>query len=93
MAREIKTYDDFMNDSRYVTKNDKREIDFQVDLISKLVKAREKKEYTQRELATICNVKQPEIARIESFKCSPQVDILFRLLAPLGYTLSIKAVT
>ena len=35
MAKKIKTFDDFMNDSRYVTKNDKREIDFQVDLISK----------------------------------------------------------
>lgn len=92
MAKKIKTFDDFMNDSRYVTKNDKREIDFQVDLISKLIEVREKKGYTQRELATICNVKQPEIARIESLKCSPQVDTLFRLLAPLGYTLSIKAV-
>ena len=92
MAKKIKTFDDFMNDSRFVTENDKREIDFQVDLISKLVEAREKKGYTQRELATICNVKQPEIARIESLKCSPQVDTLFRLLAPLGYTLSIKAV-
>ena len=92
MAKKIKTFDDFMKDSRYVTENDKREIDFQVDLISKLVEAREKKGYTQRELATICNIKQPEIARIESLKCSPQVDTLFRLLAPLGYTLSIKAV-
>ena len=92
MAKKITTFDDFMNDNRYVTENDKREIDFQVDLISKLVKAREMKGYTQRELATICNIKQPEIARIESLKCSPQVDTLFRLLAPLGYTLSIKAV-
>lgn len=92
MAKKIKTFDDFINDSRFVTENDKREIEFQVDLISKFIEAREKKGYTQRELATICNVKQPEIARIESLKCSPQVDTLFRLLAPLGYTLSIKAV-
>ena len=35
---------------------------------------------------------EEKIARIESLKCSPQVDTLFRLLVPLGYTLSIKAV-
>ena len=91
MNKKIKTFDDFMN-SDYVSKEDKREIDFQVELIGKLVEAREKKGYTQRELATLCNVKQPVIARIESLKCSPQVDTLFKLLAPLGYTLSIEAV-
>lgn len=92
MTKKIKTFDDFMNNKDYVTANDKREIEFQVDLIGKLIEAREKKGYTQRDLATLCNVKQPEIARIESLKCSPQVDTLLKLLNPLGYTLSIKAV-
>lgn len=74
MARKIKTFDDFMNDSRYVTIDDKRQIDLQVDLIGKIVEAREKKGYSQRELATLCKIKQLEIARIESLKYSPQLD-------------------
>ena len=75
-----------------VSKEDKREIEFEVELIEKLIEARKSKKYTQRMLAKVCNVKQPQIAKIESFKCSPQVDTLIRILNPLGYTLKIEAI-
>ena len=41
------------------------------------------------QLAKMCDVKQPAIARIESLTHSPQVDSLLRILVPLGYTLQI----
>ena len=75
-----------------VCEEDKSEIEFQAELISKLIEVRNSKKYSQRKLAEICNVKQPEIVRIESFKCSPQVDTLIKLLVPLGYTLRIEAI-
>ena len=75
-----------------VSKEDKNEIDFEVELIEKLIEIRNSKKYTQRMLAKVCNIKQPQIAKIESFKCSPQVDTLIRLLNPLGYTLKIEAI-
>jgi hypothetical protein len=34
-------------------------------------------------------VKQPEIARLESLKATPQIDTLFKVLHPLGYTIEI----
>lgn len=83
-------FDEYFDNN--VCEEDKSEIDFQVELISKLIEVRNSKKYSQRKLAEICNVKQPEIARIESFKCSPQVDTLIKLLVPLGYTLKIEAI-
>lgn len=83
-------FDEYFDNN--VCEEDKSEIEFQAELISKLIEVRNSKKYSQRKLAEICNVKQPEIARIESFKCSPQVDTLIKLLVPLGYTLRIEAI-
>lgn len=63
--------------------------EFETKLISKLIEARESKGLSQRELAEISGIKQPAIARLENMRSTPQIDTLFRLLAPLGYTLSI----
>lgn len=38
-------------------------------------------------------IKQPVIARMESMKGIPQIDTLFKILAPLGYTLSVTPYT
>ena len=63
-----------------------------VELIGKMIEAREKKGYSQRELAELSGVKQPAIARMESLKSTPQIDTLLKILAPLGYTLSITPI-
>ena len=71
---------------------DRQKINFEVELIGKMIEAREKKGYSQRELAELSGVKQPAIARIESLKSTPQLDTLLKVLAPLGYTLSITPI-
>ena len=86
----LMSFDEYYD--KNVSEEDKREIDFQTELIGRLIEVRNSKNFSQRKLAEICNVKQPEIARIESFKCSPQVDTLIKLLVPLGYTLKIEAI-
>lgn len=59
------------------------------ELIETIVRIREEKELTQSELAKICGVKQPVIARLEKAVHSPQLDSLLRVLAPMGYSLQI----
>lgn len=54
-----------------------------------MIEAREEKGLSQRDLAKISGVKQPAIARLESLKTTPKIDTLFKVLKPLGYTLSI----
>ncbi len=89
MRKEIKTFADYMNDETRVTSAEQEKINFEVELIGKMIEAREKRGLSQRELADLSGVKQPAIARLESMKTSPQIDTLFKILNPLGYTISI----
>lgn len=72
-----------------LTQEDEQLIELEKDLIKTLVKIREEKGITQTQLAQMCDLKQPMIARMESATHSPQVDSLLRVLVPLGYTLQI----
>ena len=89
MSKEIKTFADYMNDETRVSPALKEKINFEVELIGKIIEAREAKGLSQRDLAALSGVKQPAIARLESMKSTPQIDTLFKLLNPLGYTISV----
>lgn len=89
MGKNIDTFSDYMNDEERVSPADRERIHFEISLIGKMIEAREKKGLSQRELAELSGVKQPAIARLESMKATPQIDTLFRVLLPLGYTLEI----
>lgn len=87
------TLSDYLNDETKIDKAERAQIEFEVMLIGKLIEAREEKGLSQRELARISGVKQPAIARLESLKSTPQIDTLFKILSPLGYTLDIVPIT
>ena len=90
--KPVKTIDDYMNDETRVSPAERERINFEVSLIGKMIEAREEKGFSQRELAEISGIKQPAIARLESLKATPQIDTLFKILYPLGYTLEIVPV-
>lgn len=89
MNKEINTFADYFNDESRVTPEEREKINFEVELIGKMIKAREEKGLSQRDLAELSGVKQPAIARMESMKSTPQLDTLLKVLVPLGYTLQI----
>ena len=78
-----------MNDEARVSPAERERINFEISLIGKMVEAREEKGLSQRELAEISGLKQPAIARLEALKATPQIDTLFKVLHPLGYTIEI----
>jgi transcriptional regulator with XRE-family HTH domain len=78
-----------MNDETRVDPAEREQINFEIALIGKMVEARERKGLSQRKLAELSGVKQPAIARLESLKATPQIDTLFKVLHPLGYTIEI----
>lgn len=90
--KEIATFADYMADESRVSAVEREKINFEVELIGKMIEAREKKGLSQRELAKLSGVKQPAIARLESMRATPQIDTLLKILAPLGYTLSITPI-
>ena len=65
------------------------ESDLRVALIGELIKARNEKGISQKELEALSGVKQPVIARIEKGNVSPQLTTLLKVLAPLGKTLKV----
>jgi ribosome-binding protein aMBF1 (putative translation factor) len=82
------TFDDLWEASN-LTQAEKDEIQFKIDLVGKLIEAREQKGISQKRLAEMSGLKQPAIARLERMQATPQVDTLFKILKPLGYTLAI----
>ena len=80
---------DYMSDETKVSAAERAEIEFETELIGKLIAAREEQGLSQRDLAEMTGVRQPAIARLESMRSTPQISTLFKLLNPLGYTLSI----
>ena len=87
--KQVKTISEYMADEARVSPAEREKINFEIDLIGKIIEAREQKGLSQRELAKLSGVKQPAIARLESMKTTPQIDTLFKVLNPLGYTISI----
>jgi len=83
------TFDDLWNDPELLTDIEKEEIQFRINLIGKLIEAREQKGVSQQRLAEMSGLKQPAIARLERMQATPQINTLFRVLKPLGYTLDI----
>lgn len=65
------------------------ESDLRVAIIGELIKARQERGLTQRDLEAMSGVKQPVIARLENGITSPNLSTVLKVLAPLGKTLYI----
>lgn len=85
---DMPTWKELKNDLN-LSQEELNAIELEKDLIRTMIHIREEKGLTQSQLAEMCNVKQPIIARMESSVHSPQIDSLLRILTPLGYTLQI----
>ena len=86
---EFTTFDDLWNDPKLLTEAERDEIQLKIDFVGKLIEAREQKGISQKQLAEMSGLKQPAIARLERMQTTPQIDTLFKILKPLGYTLEI----
>lgn len=65
------------------------ESDLRVALIGELIKARQDKGITQKQLEKITGIRQPVIARMENGTSIPKISTILKLLAPLGKTLAV----
>ncbi|MDR0287331.1 MAG: helix-turn-helix transcriptional regulator [Clostridiales bacterium] len=86
---EYNTSSDLWDVCKNITDTEREEIRLKVELVGKLIEAREKKGISQRQLAEMTGLKQPAIARLENMGATPQIDTFLKILKPLGYTLAI----
>lgn len=83
----MKTWDDY---KEYVKKTDKEaakdieEAEMISTVVSSIIKQRNNKGLSQRELAKLCNLPQSSIARIESCKTTPNLSTLVNIFEHLG---------
>ena len=66
-----------------------RESNLRVAIIGELIRARQERGITQKQLEEMSGVTQPVIARLERGTTSPNVSTLMKVLAPLGKKLAI----
>lgn len=68
---------------------DLTEIETQAAIISAMIEQRNELGLSQRELASLCNIPQSSVARIESFQTTPNLTTLLKLFRVLGLKISI----
>ncbi len=65
------------------------ESDLRVALIGEIIKARQEKGISQKQLEDMTGIKQPVLSRMERGTVSPNLDTVQRVLFALGKTLKI----
>ena len=75
--------------SRIFTPEEIAESDLRVAIIGELIRARQERGITQKQLEEMSGITQPVIARLERGTTSPNISTLTKLLAPLGKKLAI----
>ena len=81
------TWDEW--EKEHFTPEEIAESDLRVALIGELIRARQERGITQKQLEEMSGITQPVIARLERGTTSPNISTLTKLLAPLGKKLAI----
>ena len=89
----MKTWNDYKNH----VKNSDSEIGKDIEdienisaIVSAMIAKRNAVGLSQRELAAMCDIPQSSVARIESFKTTPNLATLIKILRNLGLILKIS---
>ena len=91
----MRTWNDYKEHVKAVdaeAAKDMEEIESLASIVGTLVEQRNALGISQRELATMCGIPQSSVARIESFKTTPNLDTLLKIMQPLGLKLTISAI-
>lgn len=92
----MKTWNDY---KEYVKKVDPEsrktmeEVEALSSIVSTIIGQRNAMGISQRELAAMCGIPQSSVARIESFKTTPNLDTILKIMQPLGLTLTVQQTT
>lgn len=84
----MKTFDDLRNEIQ----QEDLTLFIVMEIVGKLIAARDRKGLSQRDLSNISGIPQKTISRIESGKDIPKIPTLYRLASSLGLKLEIQIV-
>lgn len=72
------------------TANNITEMEELAAIITEMIKQRNALGLSQRDLAKLCGIPQSSVARIESFRTTPNLSTLLKMFRPLGLKLSVS---
>lgn len=89
----MRTWEDYKNHVKSVdmeSKKDIEEAENLAEIVGTMIRQRKLLGISQRELASMCDMPQSSVARIESLRTSPNLETLLKLFKPLGLTLTVS---
>lgn len=89
----MKSWEDYKNYVKNISPERKEEMERIEELsmiIGTIIEQRNMLGLSQRDLADLCNMPQSSIARIETFRITPNLDTLLKILHPLGLRLQVS---
>lgn len=89
----MKTWNDYKEHVKSIDSESKKnmeEIEALSSIVGAMIEQRNALGISQRELAAMCGVPQSSVARIESYKTTPNLDTLLKLFRPLGLSLTVS---
>ena len=91
----MRTWSDYKEHVKIVDPEGKKnieELENLADIVGAIIEQRNHLGISQRELASICGIPQSSVARIESFKTTPNLDTIMKIMKPLGLKLTVSIV-
>ncbi|MDD3239636.1 MAG: helix-turn-helix domain-containing protein [Lachnospira sp.] len=82
-------YKEYVKNSDSNAAKDLEEAEELSSIISAVIDKRTKLGLSQRDLAALCGIPQSSVARIESYKITPKLDTLIKIMHPLGLKLTV----
>ncbi|MBQ9879718.1 MAG: helix-turn-helix transcriptional regulator [Clostridia bacterium] len=89
----MRTWDDYKDHVKDIdekTKQEIEEIEGLAAIVSSIIEKRNAMGLSQRDLAELCGMPQSSVARIETYKTTPNVDTLIKIMQPLGLKLTVS---
>lgn len=92
----MKTWNDYKEHVKEADPESRKtmeEVEALSSIVSTIIRQRNAMGISQRELAAMCGIPQSSVARIESFKTTPNLETVLKIMQPLGLTLTVQPTT
>ncbi|MCD8325556.1 MAG: helix-turn-helix transcriptional regulator [Lachnospiraceae bacterium] len=92
---EIRTWNDYKEYAKNidpVAKQDLEEAEQMADIINTIIDRRAELGISQRDLASMCGLPQSSVARIETYKTTPKISTLVKIMHRLGLSLKVSKI-
>lgn len=82
-------YKEYVKSLDEASKQEIEELEMHANIVSEIIAKRNLLGLSQRELSAICGIPQSSLARIETFKITPKMDTILKIMRPLGLGLTV----